>query len=39
VGLFKRQRTGQFARMDSRCYTPLVLALSALAALVALEGG
>jgi hypothetical protein len=39
VGLFKRERDTPFGRMDSRYYTPLVLALSLLAGFVALRGG
>jgi hypothetical protein len=38
VGLFKRVRDTPFARMDSRVYTPLVLALAAVAGLVATKG-
>jgi uncharacterized protein DUF3995 len=38
VGLFKRERTSRFGRMDTRYYTPLVLTLSALAGLVAAWG-
>lgn len=38
VGLFKQHRDSAFARMDSRVYTPLVLALSALAGAVAAWG-
>jgi hypothetical protein len=38
VGLFKRVRGTPFARMDSRFYTPLVLALAAVAGLVAALG-
>ena len=38
VGLFKRVRDTPFARMDSRVYTPLVLALAAVAGLVATLG-
>lgn len=38
VGLFKRERGSAFARMDSRLYTPLVLSLGAMAAVVALRG-
>jgi hypothetical protein len=38
VGLFKRVRDTPFARMDSRFYTPLVLALAAVAGLVAALG-
>jgi hypothetical protein len=39
VGLFKCERDTPFGRMDSRYYTPLVLALSLLAGFVALRGG
>lgn len=39
VGLFKRERGSAFARMDSRLYTPLVLCLGAMAAVVAIRGG
>jgi hypothetical protein len=38
VGLFKRIRDTPFARMDSRLYTPLVVALAAVAGLVAARG-
>lgn len=38
VGLFKRVRDTPFARMDSRVYTPLVLALASVAGLVAIMG-
>ena len=38
VGLFKRVRGTPFARMDSRIYTPLVLALASVAGLVAAMG-
>jgi hypothetical protein len=36
VGLFKRYRDTPFARLDTRFFTPLVLALGALAGVVAL---
>jgi hypothetical protein len=39
VGLFKRERDTPFGQMDSRYYTPLVLALSLLAGFVAVHGG
>jgi hypothetical protein len=38
VGLFKRERSTPFSRMDTRLYTPLVLALAAVAGFVALRG-
>ena len=38
VGLFKRVRDTPFGRMDTRCYTPLVLALATVAGLVAALG-
>jgi hypothetical protein len=38
VGLFKRHRVSRFAVMDTRLYTPLVLALSLLAGTVAALG-
>lgn len=37
VGLFKRYRGTPFARLDTLVYTPLVLALGALASVVALS--
>jgi hypothetical protein len=38
VGLFKRERTTSFARLDTWVFTPLVLVLAALAAIVARGG-
>jgi hypothetical protein len=39
VGFFKRRRTTAFARLDSRLYSPLVLALGVGAGIVAWSGG
>jgi hypothetical protein len=39
VGLFKRRKTTAFARLDTRLYSPLVLALGLGASLVAWGGG
>jgi hypothetical protein len=39
VGFFKRRRTTRFARLDTRLYSPLTLALGAGAAFVAWRGG
>ncbi len=38
VGLFKRERTTAFARLDTRLFTPLVLVLATLSAIVARWG-
>jgi hypothetical protein len=39
VGFFKRRRTTAFARLDTRLYSPLALALGVGACIVALSGG
>jgi hypothetical protein len=39
VGFFKRTRTTSFARLDTRFYSPLTLALGVGAALIAWVGG
>ncbi len=39
VGLFKRERGTAFARLDTRYFTPLVLALAVLSGIVARWGG
>ena len=39
VGFFKRRKTTAFARLDTRLYSPLVLALGVGACIVALGGG
>ena len=38
LGLFKRERSSLFGRMDTRYYTPLVLALGVIAGLVSYGG-